>query len=104
MSTALASDLHLGFGKGACWGCVFDVSFGLPKGQWCKSNLDGMPIPAPDAATTPTPRMITEDAWRYNEDADMKLLCLRLFALQQRARLMPGDLASRRVRLGELLP
>lgn len=80
------------------------VSFGLPKGQWCKSNLDGMPIPAPDAATTPTPRMITEDAWRYNEDADIKLLCLRLFALQQRARLMPGDPASRRVRLGELLP
>ena len=36
--------------------------------QWCNSSLDGMPIPAPDIATTPTPRMVAQDAWRYNED------------------------------------
>lgn len=62
-----------------------------------------MPIPAPDAATTP---MAAEDAWRYNEDSDVKLICLRLFALQQRAHLLhePLALCNRQVRLCELLP
>lgn len=48
--------------------------------------------------------MVAPDAWRYNEDADIKLLCLRLFAVQQRARLLSQDLACRQVRLVQLLP
>lgn len=61
-----------------------------------------MPIPAPDISTTPTPRTKSEDAWRYNEDADIKLLCLRLFAVMQSARLLqqPASL----VHLGDILP
>ncbi|MFZ5487875.1 MAG: hypothetical protein ACOY5G_12925 [Pseudomonadota bacterium] len=48
--------------------------------------------------------MNLEEAWRYNEDADIKLLCLRLFAHQQRARLLPAAVGGSVVRLGELLP
>jgi len=47
--------------------------------------------------------MNLEEAWRYNEDADIKLLCLRLFAHQQRARVLPAEVGGV-VRLGELLP
>ena len=46
--------------------------------------------------------MNSEDSWRYNEDADIKLLCLRLFALLQRTRLLHEPIAS--VHLAELLP
>ena len=38
-----------------------------------------MSVPAPKAAGTPTPHMKEEDGWRYNEDADIKLLCLQVF-------------------------
>lgn len=62
-----------------------------------------MSVRTPDAAITPTARMTTEDAWRYNEDANIKLLCLRLFALQQRAHALHEPVPCK-VRLGELLP
>lgn len=71
--------------------------------QWCTSTLDGLPIPAPSGALTPTARLHTPDAWRYMEDADIKLLCLRLFALLQRACVRPGN-THQEVNLGQLLP
>ena len=46
--------------------------------------------------------MNSEDGWRFNEDADIKLLCLRLFALLQRTRLSHEQISS--VRIAELLP
>lgn len=60
-----------------------------------------MAIPLPDAAGTPS--VHTEDAWRYNEDADIKLLCLRLFAVLHRSYLLQQPLTRPVVRLGELL-
>lgn len=61
-----------------------------------------MSVPAPRAAGTPTPRMSEEDGWRYNEDADIKLLCLRIFALTSRSQLLHQPVPA--VQLGDLLP
>lgn len=61
---------------------------------------DHLPLPAPMAVGTPTKRMSTKSAasWEYNEDADIMLLCLRLFSFSHR---LPARATAR---LDELLP
>ena len=61
-----------------------------------------MPIPAPKFAMTPTPRMDSNERPSLNEDADIKLLCLRLFALLQRSVLLRQVIPH--VQLADLFP
>lgn len=77
--------------------------------QWCGFLIDDPPAlltvtraPVPAAAGTPSARMASEDAWRYNEDADIHLLCLRLFGLTLRGHVLQQPLMH--LRLGDFLP
>ena len=60
-----------------------------------------MAVPAPQSAQTPS-QVGPEDAWRYNEDADIKLLCLKIFVVSHRAFLLKQP--SEPIRVGDLLP
>ncbi len=67
----------------------------------CTTKLDGMAVPAPQSAQTPS-QIQPEVAWRYNEDADVKLLCLKIFVASHRGMLLKQ--LPEPIRVGDLLP